>query len=770
MSHILFGNTIDMLILATPSTGYAIAYDLDNTLKQKDSNGDLSPIGGSQNLSTVLKYGNNSGTYSITLGTYSEINSLLGGRILLSESATQSILLDVKSITSTSSISLKPSGITLFNKSLTNNNTFLFSDNSYSLVTATESNGYIVSTNVENTYNNWSLKFRDNSFLNEFLNVIYSENISDGNDSLVKASLHLNSSNSITQFGVYNSVIIGGDGLNATESNTVYLGNNVNINNSYKLPISDGSANQIIKTDGLGNLTWLDLNSLSPGLESVLNISNYTGDNNIEIGFGNSIKSFTSSSSLTFDKNLSLNNISISNSNSEINLTPTDGIIISTVDGQGLIYADNYKSNFVSESLVSKRYVDDLVSILNIDIHYEGSIVYVDPLYGDNNTGLLFRRDLPYLSIASASESISINGGLVYIKAGKYSEMCVLTDGLKYYCEPGVVFETGGFTDFNLTVNCDIYGYAKFIGDSILLKPFTVNNESNINFEFDEINITNSYQAIVINNSSSVNIRGNNINSVGVRTLHIKGSGNNNINIKGDIIGKNNSVYFENFSGSCIINSNNIITKNSIYEASNLYGVSTNNGVSGKITINSNIKNLGTYTTTTKTNSALRVSSGYFIINGDITGGVEYSVIITGSSLGNVTINGNLYSSVENLHNDSTSINLKLNSSQIITSGLSTAYAIILNNTSDTYFNNCNIVNLTTNSNLILVSNSNSKVTLYNTNGFSNGTSGYFIDTNQNLNVGIHNTRSNKDNNLLVNDLFEPSGFIYDNNFYLPTF
>jgi hypothetical protein len=759
-----------MLILATPSTGYAIAYDLDNTLKQKDSNGDLSPIGGSQNLSTVLKYGNNSGTYSITLGTYSEINSLLGGRILLSESATQSILLDVKSITSTSSISLKPSGITLFNKSLTNNNTFLFSDNSYSLVTATESNGYIVSTNVENTYNNWSLKFRDNSFLNEFLNVIYSENISDGNDSLVKASLHLNSSNSITQFGVYNSVIIGGDGLNATESNTVYLGNNVNINNSYKLPISDGSANQIIKTDGLGNLTWLDLNSLSPGLESVLNISNYTGDNNIEIGFGNSIKSFTSSSSLTFDKNLSLNNISISNSNSEINLTPTDGIIISTVDGQGLIYADNYKSNFVSESLVSKRYVDDLVSILNIDIHYEGSIVYVDPLYGDNNTGLLFRRDLPYLSIASASESISINGGLVYIKAGKYSEMCVLTDGLKYYCEPGVVFETGGFTDFNLTVNCDIYGYAKFIGDSILLKPFTVNNESNINFEFDEINITNSYQAIVINNSSSVNIRGNNINSVGVRTLHIKGSGNNNINIKGDIIGKNNSVYFENFSGSCIINSNNIITKNSIYEASNLYGVSTNNGVSGKITINSNIKNLGTYTTTTKTNSALRVSSGYFIINGDITGGVEYSVIITGSSLGNVTINGNLYSSVENLHNDSTSINLKLNSSQIITSGLSTAYAIILNNTSDTYFNNCNIVNLTTNSNLILVSNSNSKVTLYNTNGFSNGTSGYFIDTNQNLNVGIHNTRSNKDNNLLVNDLFEPSGFIYDNNFYLPTF
>ena len=126
MSHILFGNTIDMLIIATPSTGYIVAYDLDNTLKQKDSNGVLSPIGGSQDLKTVLKYGNDSATYSITLGTYSEINSNAGGRILLSEGGTQSILLDVRSLSSTSSINLKPSGISLFNNSLTNNNTLLF--------------------------------------------------------------------------------------------------------------------------------------------------------------------------------------------------------------------------------------------------------------------------------------------------------------------------------------------------------------------------------------------------------------------------------------------------------------------------------------------------------------------------------------------------------------------------------------------------------------------------------------------------------------------
>ena len=260
MSHILFGNTIDMLILATPSTGYVIAYDLDNKLKQKDSNGDLSPIGGSQDLPTVLKYGNNTGTYSILLGTYSEINSFAGGKISLSDGGTQSILIYLNNLSATSSINLKPSEITILNKSLNNGTQISIGDN-YSLITSTESNGLVISTNIQNSYNNWSLNFNDNSLGSEYVNVIYSENISDGNDGLVKASLYLNTNNSTTEIGLQNSVIIGGSGLNATQSNTVYLGNKVNINNSYNLPINDGSQDQVIKTDGLGNLTWVNLSS-----------------------------------------------------------------------------------------------------------------------------------------------------------------------------------------------------------------------------------------------------------------------------------------------------------------------------------------------------------------------------------------------------------------------------------------------------------------------------------------------------------------------------
>ena len=126
--------------------------------------------------------------------------------------------------------------------------------------------------------------------MTEYLNVISAKNISDAIGTL-KASLNLNSKNSTTQLGVENSVIIGGSGLNATQSNTVYLGNYVNINNAYNLPSTDGTTDQILKTDGNGNLDWISMNSFVVGLSDVLSISNNTGLNDIEVESGYSLKS-----------------------------------------------------------------------------------------------------------------------------------------------------------------------------------------------------------------------------------------------------------------------------------------------------------------------------------------------------------------------------------------------------------------------------------------------------------------------------------------------
>lgn len=67
---------------------------------------------------------------------------------------------------------------------------------------------------------------------------------------------YISSKNSRNSAGIKNTVVVGGTNINATASDTVYLGNKVNINNVYTLPTTDGSPGQIIKTDGSGNLTW----------------------------------------------------------------------------------------------------------------------------------------------------------------------------------------------------------------------------------------------------------------------------------------------------------------------------------------------------------------------------------------------------------------------------------------------------------------------------------------------------------------------------------
>jgi len=66
---------------------------------------------------------------------------------------------------------------------------------------------------------------------------------------------YISTKNSGATASIKNSVIIGGNGLQATQDNTVYLPN-VNINNLYTLPSTDGTSDQVIKTDGLGNLSW----------------------------------------------------------------------------------------------------------------------------------------------------------------------------------------------------------------------------------------------------------------------------------------------------------------------------------------------------------------------------------------------------------------------------------------------------------------------------------------------------------------------------------
>ena len=91
MSTIIFGATVSMITVATPSTGWTLGYDIDGFLKQKDSSGIITQVGlggsssgilGTPSLSDILSVGNNTGTYSIVMGTQTVISTSNGNSYL----------------------------------------------------------------------------------------------------------------------------------------------------------------------------------------------------------------------------------------------------------------------------------------------------------------------------------------------------------------------------------------------------------------------------------------------------------------------------------------------------------------------------------------------------------------------------------------------------------------------------------------------------------------------------------------------------------------
>jgi hypothetical protein len=788
MSQIIFNTTIDMQnILGTPSSGFAVAYDLDNVIKQKDSTGVVTPIGGgggSQSLKQSLVIGNDTGTYSINLGTSSYIKTTIGnGRLYLSYGNTYSTyLMNGNLTTATSSLNLTPEFIVL---GKTTNHEFTNLDilsNTASIIVGSST----YSTTIRNTKNKIQFLTNQSGLGTGTNKAIEIGNISDGNDGLVKSYVHINTNGSTTSAGLYNTVIIGGENILATQSNFVYLGNNVNINNKYTFPNVDGAVDQVMRTDGSGNLYWDNSSGSIPGLYEVLGASYGSGTYSIFMGVSQSLRSLNGNSSLTLDYKGFVNNILLTNnfsatqsylilSEDVLHIGATNGLV-TTTNGLGLQYTSDYTTSFVTHSLVTKAYVDSLGNG-----SYENfKVAYVDSQYGSNATGTLNRIDLPYLTFASASQfltDIYPSGGLIYIKKGVYTEACELANNTDYFCEPGVVFTQNGFNDGGGIVTSNIYGYSQFNGTDATLVALDVQNSSNINFEFDSIN--NLQVGFKINSGGNVNVKGRYIKSQADfgSTISIEGSGNFMFDVRDGIIGAYDVIYIKSgFTGTFSLTSPSVVCDSSLNgsgpQVDYGHALNVHETTYGNVTINSNLLNVSTYVG--GNNSAAKIGSGNVTVNGNLNGYNEIGLYLTSGQNGNVTINGDIVSYREAIKHLGDKIKLKVNNSSVRTSGLGTStYSIHINSGSQsgTYLYNTTIYNGLTNSSLIYIQGTTSQFGVYNSFGYSIGTSsGFFIYGTPSFNVGIHNTRSNKDNYLAVNDIFSPSGFIYDDNLYLPNF
>jgi len=803
MAQVIFNNRIDMVtIAATPSAdGYTIGYDTDGVIKQKDYLGVVTPLfsSSSQNLIQTLNLGNDSGIYSIMMGTGTSIyssNSNSGIKLDYNKSV---FIYSTASSTGTASIQIENTNINIFNSQQNKYGSLQLSGNTYSV----EIGSLTGSVMLKQTNSNISIKHKNKDAVEDTISVIEIGSSYDGDTVDNKAYVHINSKNATTNSGVRNSVIIGGQGLVSSTNDTVYLGNNVNINNAYTLPNVVGNSDQYLKTLGNGTTIWEDISASNPSLSEVLAVGNNSATYDIVLGSGTSIKSNNGYSSIQLDSQSTSGKILISTDgsvksksyieidNSNLLISATSGII-TTGDLKGFQYSADYSSTFVNNSLVTKQYVDS--KLVGTFTTYK--IAYVDPAKGNDTTGLVERVDKPFATVEKAingltsSYSFSTSDpGLVYLKKGLYTNTVYLKNNIDFYCEPDVIFTQNGFTDINEVVNSSIYGFAKFVGTNTNLVPLDVTNASNIEFNFSVIDNQNVVLKVTnTSGKSTIKLKGDSIQcKSGFSKAILIGSNAGNvdvysdvkIDVSGKIIGAYNTINVSNkFIGTLEVNANsiecnsNLNTNGPIIDLQHALLVKS---ASASVRINADLienssSNAGGF------NAAVSICSGTVSIVGNISGVECPGVYLYKENLldtSNVSISGNIISKKEAIINEGGKLNFKVNNSLIKTSGLGTnPYAININaaSMSSTYLYNTQIYNSLDNSGSILISATESNLRIYNSFGYSPGTSGKFIYCSATTSVSIHNTRSNKDNSDNVEDLFTPSGFIYDQNLYLGDF
>jgi len=385
MSSVIFGGTVSMLTTATPSIGWVVGYDIDGILKQKNQFGVITEVGGgptsglatSPSLQTVLLSGNNSGGSSIIMGTSTFIKSFNGGGKLELDylGSTNSILL------STDNSLLNEHGLIL--------------QNGYAAFFA---NGYQQAIELDNGSGDLSVyNVNEGSVLLgvssgtgapydeiDEIKISYNTTATQSTGDTDKQSVFIGTRNSKISNGVVNTVVIGGQGFTASNSNSVYV---PDLYLQNQKGIKSTNSNEVFFLNDSSGYTLLDRNSGNLDSSWLLMASDYqsTYQSYIQIGvnsdpgYGNDSLilisnnkgpsySYDEYSSINLGKNiLRLQSKDVDGAGDELRINMSSIANYITIDGptasfKGLEYSDDYSLNFATHSLVDKLYVDNQVS------------------------------------------------------------------------------------------------------------------------------------------------------------------------------------------------------------------------------------------------------------------------------------------------------------------------------------------------------------------------------------------------------------------------
>lgn len=141
-------------------------------------------------------------------------------------------------------------------------------------------------------------------------------------------------------------------------------------------------------------------------------------------------------------------------------------------------------STFISASVAAAGFSSGVSNV-----NY-ANIFFVDHTNGDDITGQQNDFTKPYYTIYAALDAAAANSpqptypAIVVLRAGNYDENVLLRPNVYIYCDPGVIFNYGGFYDDASTGTSRVYGHACFYESA---RALSVSYGSDIYMEFDEI-------------------------------------------------------------------------------------------------------------------------------------------------------------------------------------------------------------------------------------------------------------------------------------------
>lgn len=363
MSSLIFGSTISIATTATPSSGWLIGYDTDGKLKQKDEFGIITDIISVQGLSDTLLINNSSELYSMIMGTSTAIRSINGGG---------QIELDFAGVSNSVLIS---------NDIGNKNDAGFYLQTGYSEVFTNKQSvelnqnlNYIAIYNKDGGQITLGVDSSSSTNYNEIdeIKIGYNSITPTSTANTDKQSVFIATKNSQIASGVVNTVVLGGDTINANNSNAVYTADLYPIQiksdlNNGVFNLSDVNDDTILdRNNGNFDSAWLRISENKPSYDywTELVVNSEPGLKSAILIQNKDVISNTNLSSLKLEREyLSLSVDSPTYSLSFIINSDENIATISGVSGfKGLEYNSDFSASYSVRSLVDKNYVDTLVS------------------------------------------------------------------------------------------------------------------------------------------------------------------------------------------------------------------------------------------------------------------------------------------------------------------------------------------------------------------------------------------------------------------------